>query len=100
MQKQSVPARAHKPEKEHSPKKGKDRPEKSGRGERTGKASGRQGINKNRKPAGRSSDSDFPDINNKGTGGAKNARKGCFPKLLMLLLPFVAIGAFFLQLVK
>ena len=32
----------------------------------------------------------------KGKAAGNNAKNGCFPKLLTLLLPFVAVGAYFL----
>jgi hypothetical protein len=104
MQKKSAPARGNRPDNGPAHKKEKKRAQKPGRGEKPDKTAGRQGMRKKRKLAGGNAgggiDNGFADIGKKLTGGAKNAKKGCFPKLLMLFLPFMAVGAYFLQLVK
>ena len=82
MAKKSESSKAHKV---HSPKQ--DRAQKPGREERPGNAGGRsqEGLERNM-------EKDRDRDRKKMDGG--NTKKGCFPKLFMLLLPFVAVGTY------
>jgi hypothetical protein len=90
MPKKSKPAKAGKSQKGHSPKQG--HAQKPGRGERPGKAGGQQKKGREIKPSS-GNDNAFDGIEK--LAGGKKSKDGCLPKVFMLLLPFVAVGAYF-----
>ena len=73
--------------KAHSPKQG--RAQKPDREEGQENVSDYRQKIRDRKRAG-------AGLGNKGKAGGKKSRSGCTPKLFMLLLPFAAVGAYFL----
>ena len=89
MAKKSESGKASKAHKEHSSKQG--RSQKSGRGERPGKSGGHQKKIQGKKMAGDNQEL-AEDIKN--PAGGKKSKDGCFPKLFMLVLPFVAAAAY------
>jgi hypothetical protein len=95
MPKKSDAAKANKSHKARSPKPG--RAQKPSRGERPGKTGGRKAGGQQKKgreikPAA-STDKAFDGIEK--MSGGKKSKDGCLPKVFMLLLPFVAVGAYF-----
>ena len=90
MPKKSDAAKTNKSHKGFSPKQGKA--QKSSRGEGPGRGIGLQKKNREVKP-GAENDHAFDNIG-KSMGGAK-PKDGCLPKLFTLLLPFAAVGAYY-----
>ncbi len=98
MPKKSNSGMANKSHKGHSPKK--DPTQKPGPGARPDSGGGQPKKNHESRPTpghvGKSaggSDSAFDNIGK--LGGGKKSKDGCLPKLFMLLLPFMAFGAYF-----
>ena len=93
MPKKSESGKASKPgkaRKEHSSKQG--RAQKSGREERPGKSGGHgKKIQEKKINAGNQELAEgFKDL-----AGGKKSKDGCFPKLFMMALSFMAVGAYF-----
>jgi hypothetical protein len=89
MAKKSESRNANKAHKAHPPKQG--RAQKPGREERPDNVSGHQQKIQEKKMAG--GNKEMAEGIKKMAGGNKS-KNGCFPKLFMLLLPFMAVGAY------
>jgi hypothetical protein len=89
MAKKSESRNVNKEHKVHSSKQA--RAQKPGREERLDNGKGqRQNIQEKEMTRGNKG----MDDRIKGMAGGNKSKSGCFPKLFMLLLPFVAVGAY------
>ena len=88
------PSNAGKASKSHSPKEG--RAKSSGLGARSDKASGHfKKSHEKKMSAGKGNAfGDFEKMDKKMSKGDKS-KNGCLPKLFMMFLPFMVIGAYF-----
>jgi hypothetical protein len=68
-----------------------------GRAEKQGRQQGRQARNSGKgQSGGKEADTQQGENRLRRLAGGGKSKDGCFPKLFVLLLPFIAVGTFFL----